>query len=139
MGSFARLWALVAACALTPALGSCAINPQPEPPGEADYSGGGGASGGPDAAAPLDAGPSGMGGAGGSGGAYTGGSGGNDDSGAGTADAGGTSNGVAPGAFDESYKQDDDLGARLDAVNAMDAGDEDAADSGPAGDGATHD
>jgi len=140
MGCRARLRALAASCGVWLAVASCAINPQPEPPVEAvpGTSGAGGA----DAGSLVDSGVGGSGGgsytggaggtsSSGSGGAYTGGTGG------GSAGSGGSANAAVPGAFDESYVDDDALGARTDAVNqtgtgGLDSGVSDADSGGDA-------
>ncbi len=114
MPSLRRLRTLLVSGSLAAASISCAINPQPEPPVEAQPGSSG--AGGHDAGWTSDANPS----AGNGGGSATGGCGGTPG---GDPGIGGNSNhGVSPGAFDESFKDDDQLGPRVDLPNETDAG-----------------
>jgi hypothetical protein len=132
MPSRRRLPTLLAACTLAAAGLSCAINPQPEPPGEAQPGSSG--AGGQDAGWTSDAGP--LGGNGGS--TAAGGSG--STTGGGSGAGGSSTHGVSPGAFDESFKDDDQLGPRVDLRNETGASSQDdGGDVGEPGDGSAQD
>ena len=127
-----RLQTLLVGCSLATATTSCAINPQPEPPVEAQPGSSG--AGGHDAGWTSDANPS----AGNGGGSATGGCGGTPGGDPGV--GGNSTHGVSPGTFDESFKDDDQLGPRVDLRNETDASSQDdGGDVGEPGDGSAQD